>query len=75
MTRGVALLLALGLATAALLYGGVWEYGDGFLFNRFNGDVIYVDIPDYEDAVSFAGRLPHRGRAPGAGLAAHRRSY
>ena len=52
MTRGAALLLAMGFAAAAFLYGGIWQYGDGFIFNRFNGEVIYVDLPDSEDAVS-----------------------
>jgi len=46
MTKGAALLLGLGISLAALLYGGIWEYGDGFLFNRFTGNVIYVRLPD-----------------------------
>ena len=54
MTRGAALFLAIGFAAAAFLYGGVWEYGDGFIFNRFNGQVIYVDLPDSEEAVRLA---------------------
>jgi len=51
MTRGAALLLAMGFAAAAFLYGGVWQYGDGFIFNRFNGEVIYVDLPESEESV------------------------
>lgn len=62
MTRGAALLLALGIAGAAFLYGGVWEYGDGFIFNRFNGDVIYVTLPD-EEAVRLPVAEPDRGLA------------
>ena len=46
MTKGAAFLLGLGISVAALLYGGIWEYGDGFLFNRFTGNVIYVRLPD-----------------------------
>ena len=53
MSRGASVFLAIGLALAGGLYGGIWEYGDGFIFNRFNGDVIYVDLPDTEDAVGF----------------------
>ena len=64
MTRGAALLLALGFAAAAFLYGGVWEYGDGFIFNRFSGQVVYVDVPNDDEAVQL--RSPRRGplRAP-----------
>jgi len=46
MTRGAAFLLALGIALAAVLHGGIWEYGDGFLFNRFTGGIIYVRLPE-----------------------------
>ena len=53
MSRGASVFLAIGLALAGALYGGIWEYGDGFIFNRFNGEVIYVDLPDEEDAVRF----------------------
>ncbi len=44
MTRGVAFILAFGLALSAFLYGGVWVYGDGFIFNRFDGRIIYADV-------------------------------
>ena len=54
MTKGAALLLAIGFACGAVLYGGIWVYGDGFIFNRFSGQVIFVDLPVDEDAV----RLP-----------------
>jgi hypothetical protein len=54
MTRGAALLIALGFAVGAFLHGGIWEYGDGFIFNRFNGRVIYVEIPGADEAVHLA---------------------
>ena len=50
MTRTTAFLLALGFVGGALAYGGLWVYGDGFIFNRFTGTVIYVDLPEEEDA-------------------------
>jgi hypothetical protein len=53
MTRVASVFLAIGLALAGGLYGGIWEYGDGFIFNRFNGEVIYVDLQDEGDAVRF----------------------
>ncbi len=65
MTRVAALFLALGFAAAAFLYGGIWAYGDGFIFNRFNGEVIYVDLPEDEDAVRMpAGGLAGRDPSP-----------
>ena len=59
MTRGVALLLAIGFATGAFLYAGVWAYGDGFIFNRYSGEVIYVQLPE-DDDVHLPARAPHR---------------
>ena len=50
MTRTTAFLLALGFVGGALAYGGLWVSGDGFIFNRFTGTVIYVDLPEEEDA-------------------------
>ena len=64
MTRGAAFLLALGFAAAAFLYGGIWEYGEGFIFNRFSGQVVYVDLPEDDDAVQL--RTDHRPRPPSA---------
>lgn len=49
MTRGASFVLAVGATCAALAYGGIWMYGDGFIFNRFTGTVIYVDLPEEEE--------------------------
>jgi hypothetical protein len=54
----VALLLAIGFATGAFLYAGVWAYGDGFIFNRYSGEVIYVQLPE-DDDVHLPARAPH----------------
>ena len=51
MTKGPAFVLAVGATCAALAYGGIWMYGDGFIFNRFTGTVIYVDLPEEEDTL------------------------
>jgi hypothetical protein len=56
MTKGAAFLLAIGLAVAALMHGGIWEYGDGFLFNRFTGNVVYVRLPE-SDTLDHTHRL------------------
>lgn len=71
MTRGAALLLSIGLAAAAFLYGGIWEYGDGFIFNRFNGQVIYVELPEAEEAVRLRVR---RGTDHAVGRSVARRT-
>lgn len=72
MTRGAALLFALGFAGAALLYGGVWQYGDGFIFNRFNGEVIYVDLPEDDDMARMPADSAWHLPAPHHLVAAHR---
>jgi hypothetical protein len=66
MTKGAAFLLALGISLAALLQGGIWEYGDGFLFNRFTGNVIYVRLPDSGDPLDRTNRLTLGREAPQA---------
>lgn len=57
MSRTTALVLALGFVAGMFVYGGVWAYGDGFVFNRFTGTVIYVDLPEDEDVA-----IAHRPR-------------
>lgn len=67
MTRGAAFVLAAGATCAALAYGGIWMYGDGFIFNRFTGTVIYVDLPGEEEDTldARATRLPSGGADSG----------
>lgn len=74
MTRGAAFVLAVGATCAALAYGGIWMYGDGFIFNRFTGTVIYVDLPEEEDtldaratAFGAASEKPVERRTPAVG--------
>jgi len=69
MTRDVAFVLAAGATCAALAYGGIWMYGDGFIFNRFTGSVVYVDLPEEEEmldaqASAAADFRPAAGPAP-----------
>ncbi len=65
MTKGPAFILAVGATCAALAYGGIWMYGDGFIFNRFTGTVIYVDLPEEaEDTLDAHAETTPPGRAP-----------
>lgn len=67
MTKDVAFVLAAGATCAALAYGGIWMYGDGFIFNRFTGSVVYVDLPEEEemlDAHAAAGADPRHEAGP-----------
>ena len=67
MTRGAALLLAIGFAAGAFLYAGIWAYGDGFIFNRYSGEVIYVQLPD-DDDINLPARASHHPHHRGGAI-------